>query len=81
MSDAAQTAKHRPATTHNTDLHCAHRPPAAKLITLMSGVIDQQSLLTPVTDILTAILLVFISVHSTKQVCVPQKVIISTQLL
>lgn len=31
MSNDAKTAKHRPATPHDTDRHCAHRSPAATL--------------------------------------------------
>lgn len=37
MSDAAMTAKRRPATPRNTDRHRAHRPPAAKLNSLLRG--------------------------------------------
>lgn len=32
MSIAAKTAKRSPATTHNTDLHHAHHPPAANVV-------------------------------------------------
>lgn len=37
MSNAAKTAKRRPATPHNTDRHRAPRPPAAKLNSLQRG--------------------------------------------